>query len=110
SVLQNETVSGAVGAFYGVAIGPVHGREQRILAPARLIAPPHILRRDAHGLARDVAGRAAAPVGPEALKERVAGVDASVDVVSGDDPGAIRERLEMERRRRARARVSASYG
>jgi hypothetical protein len=58
---------------------------------------PRGCRGDAHRLTGDVTGRARTPVGPEALEERIAGIDAPVHSVRGEQPGRVRKGLQIPR-------------
>src|SRR5580693_9818122 len=78
-------------------VGAVDRREQGIFSAGLQKAHLYLLGTDAHGLAGDVAGGAAAPVGSQALKKRPLLVHTSVEVQGRCDAARVGERLQAER-------------
>jgi hypothetical protein len=79
----------------GGAVGPIDGGEERIIAVGPLIHLPNTLRAQAEGLIRLMAGRASAPVCPQALKEGAFFVDVASAVECRDGARLVLETLEI---------------
>jgi hypothetical protein len=75
----------------------VHRRKQGIPSPGLRKSKLRSRCAEAHRLACEVAGRARAPVGAEALKEGTLLVHRPVDVQGADDAGGIEEKLRILR-------------
>lgn len=77
------------------AVRTVHRSKQWVLSPRLRKSNLDSRRAQAHSLARDMASRAGASVGPKVAKERALLVDGPIDVQCSNDAGGVEEDLHL---------------
>lgn len=88
-------MGGAVTGGRGGAVRSIEGGEQRIFAMCSLIYFAHVLRAEAEGLIRLVAGGTAAAIGAKALKEGILFVDVAGGVEGRDSASFVLKMLKV---------------